>query len=253
MSTGYLHGKFVWYEHLSSDVGRASTFYEALFGWHTENIPMGAEQYPMIHIGRQAIGGFRSAPSGQRSHWLPYLSVGDVDVLFRGAIAAGAKQLTVPTDIGEFGRGAVIADPTGAVLSLWKDAKADRADAEDTSAGDWFWTELWTPQERRALAFYETIFGFSHTSMDMGPMGTYYVLNKDGKPRAGLARAVDPKANAMWLPYVKVNDTDATAQKAAQLRGEVVTPPRDIPGIGRFAVIVDPTGAALAFITPQRG
>ena len=55
----------------------------------------------------------------------------------------------------------------------------------------------------------------------------------------------------MWLPYVAVPDCDGTARKAVALGGEVVTPPRDIPGIGRFGVAVDTAGAAVAFITPK--
>ena len=251
MSDGFLHGKFVWFEHLSHDVGKASAFYDALFGWQTKLLPMGPEQYPMIHNGAQGIGGFRQAPGGARSGWMSYLSVPDVDVSFRAAIAAGAKELMAPFEYADTGRGAVIADPTGATFSLWKDAKRDRPDDESTPVGEWFWNELWTPQERRALAFYETIFGFTHNSMDMGPMGTYYVLHKDGKPRAGLARSVQPKAQAMWLPYVKVRDCDTTASKAKTLGGDVVTPPRDIPQVGRFAIVVDPTGAACAFMAPQ--
>ena len=55
MSDGYLHGKFVWFEHLSNDVGAASAFYQSLFGWRTERIAMGEAQYPMIHNGAQPI------------------------------------------------------------------------------------------------------------------------------------------------------------------------------------------------------
>ena len=55
----------------------------------------------------------------------------------------------------------------------------------------------------------------------------------------------------MWLPYVAVPDCDSTAKKAAALGGEVVTPPRDIPGIGRYGIAVDTGGAAVAFITPK--
>jgi predicted enzyme related to lactoylglutathione lyase len=48
---------------------------------------------------------------------------------------------------------------------------------------------------------------------------------------------------------VTVNDVDATAAQAAALGGKVVHGPEDIPGIGRFAVIVDPQGAAISVIT----
>ena len=34
-----------------------------------------------------------------------------------------------------------------------------------------------TPDEKKALAFYEGVFGYTHDSMDMGPQGTYYLLN----------------------------------------------------------------------------
>jgi len=54
----------------------------------------------------------------------------------------------------------------------------------------------------------------------------------------------------MWLPYVKVADCDATAAQAAGLGGQVMMAPTDIPNVGRFAVICDPLGAALAVMKP---
>ena len=44
----HLPGKFVWFEHLSADIPKARRFYDALFGWHTESIPTGAQRYSMI-------------------------------------------------------------------------------------------------------------------------------------------------------------------------------------------------------------
>jgi uncharacterized protein len=84
--------------------------------------------------------------------------------------------------------------------------------------------------------------------MDMGPQGTYYLLKMGDVSRAGLMRSVEPKAPPCWLPYVAVADCDATAAKAKALGGQVVAPPTDIPDIGRFAVVVDPLGAAIAVI-----
>jgi predicted enzyme related to lactoylglutathione lyase len=52
-----------------------------------------------------------------------------------------------------------------------------------------------------------------------------------------------------WISYVTVDDTDATAQQAEKLGGKVMMPPRDIPEVGRIAVLVDPQGAAIAIIT----
>jgi predicted enzyme related to lactoylglutathione lyase len=55
----------------------------------------------------------------------------------------------------------------------------------------------------------------------------------------------------MWLPYVAVPDCERTAMKAAALGGKVVTPPHDIPDVGRIGIAVDTSGAAVAFITPK--
>ena len=50
-------------------------------------------------------------------------------------------------------------------------------------------------------------------------------------------------ARAGWYGYVSVADVDATAAHATRLGGVVHVPPRDIPNIGRFAVLGDPQGA----------
>ena len=129
---------------------------------------------------------------------------------------------------------------------------SDRVDVPKTPAGDWAWNELWTPDERTALAFYEKVFGYSHDKMDMGPQGTYYMLKAGGVSRGGLMRSVDPQAPSMWLPYVAVADCDQTAGRAATLGGQVVKAPSDIPDIGRFSILVDPLGAAIAVIKLQQ-
>ena len=87
--------------------------------------------------------------------------------------------------------------------------------------------------------------------MDMGPMGTYYVLkDAGGKMRAGLMQANPAMAMpSNWLPYIHVPDCDAAAAKATQLGAmAIVMPPMDIPNIGRSCVLIDPTGAAIALI-----
>ena len=251
MSTAYLHGKFVWFELLTQDIDKAIRFYDGLFGWRSVRVPMGdGEPYPMIHNGDQAIGGFRQGPPGVKSHWVSYLSVPDVDAAHQAAVAAGCRIMLAPTDFAMAGRAAAIADPTGASFCVWKGLNGDPPDTEKTPMGGWFWNELWTSDAGKALAFYQTHFGFSDEPMNMGPM-TYHVLKKDGVSRAGLCQSVNSVAKSMWLPYVAVSDCDATSRKAVALGGAVVTPPQDIPGIGRFAIAVDTTGAAVAFITPN--
>jgi uncharacterized protein len=68
--------------------------------------------------------------------------------------------------------------------------------------------------------------------------------------RAGLMQSVEPKAQPLWLPYVAVDDCDTVAARARKLSGQVVSAPQDVPGIGRFAILVDPLGAAIAVMRP---
>lgn len=57
------------------------------------------------------------------------------------------------------------------------------------------------------------------------------------------------EGSPMWLPYIKVADCDAACTKAQALGAKaVVVPPTDIPNIGRFCVILDPQGAAIALM-----
>ena len=149
----HLPGKFVWFEHNSPDPVKARAFYEALLGWKIQSMPMGDQAYDMIMNGSDTIGGMLAAQPGAPSHWACYLSVTDVDVSFKAAIANGATSCLAPTNFGEIGRAAIVTDPTGANVCLWKGAQGDRPDVEKTAVGDWFWNELWTPDAAKALAF----------------------------------------------------------------------------------------------------
>jgi uncharacterized protein len=250
----YLSGKFVWFEHVSNDVAKSKKFYEGLVGWSIADVPMGAQPYTLIMNGgngpEHGIGGFRAAAPGMASHWLSYLSVADVDKSHAAAVAAGAQSMMAPMDLGP-GRASGITDPSGAMLALWKGAEGDPADVEKTPVGGWFWNELWSTDAMAALAFYKKVFGYSVDAMDMGPQGTYNILKTaDGKMRAGLMQATsEMKMPSNWLPYIHVADCDKAAAKATQLGAlSIAMPPTDIPNIGRFCVVIDPTGAAVALI-----
>ena len=251
MTTPHLPGKFIWFEHASGDVAKARAFYEPLFGWHVETMPMGDQSYPMILNGGEGIGGLRSTAPGEATRWISYLSVPDVDASFAASKRNGAKPVSSPADFAPVGRGADLIDPTGAALSLWKSNNGDRPDVEKTPPGDWVWNELWTPDASSALVFYERTFGYDHDAKDMGEQGSYLILKgPDGKQRGGIFQCPDKSAPPLWLPYVHVADCDASADRARQLGANVFMPPTDIPGIGRFAVLFDPQGAAIAIIKP---
>ena len=116
--------------------------------------------------------------------------------------------------------------------------------------GRFIWYELMTPETGGAKAFYSKVLPWDCDDSAMpgytivGPgvgVGGIMALSDEAK-----ARGVPPN----WTGYVAVDDVDADARKAKALGGSVMLEPTDIPGIGRFSVIGDPQGAAIAIMTP---
>lgn len=248
-----LPGKFVWFELVARDPKRAQAFYGEVFGWKVQPFPMGPATYEMIWAGDTPdtmIGGY-AAPSTDRqpSHWLSYVSVTDVDAAARVAGTSGGKVVAPPRELPGVGRSARIADPQGAELSLFRNSTGDPPDGP-APVGRFFWNELHTTDPDTALAFYEKVVGYSHRSADMGGGGTYHLLSASGTDRAGVT-AQDAGVAPHWLPYVHVEDVDATLARARRLGATLSVDPADIPGIGRFGVLVDPVGASLAVMKPQ--
>jgi predicted enzyme related to lactoylglutathione lyase len=239
-------GKFVWFEHMSSDMDKAQAFYQKLFGWSTQAVPMGSATYPMVQNGGQGIGGYRMAAGAAPTHWICFMSVADVDASFKAIEALGCRTLQSPIDYGP-GRMAAVADPTGAPFAMWKGTEGDPADAP-VPVGGWHWTELWTTDEQKALAFYRRVFGYSADTMTLPDGGKYHLLTIGGVPRAGLMQAPGRGSHSMWLPYVSVEDCDATFQKALSLGSKQLLEPTDMPKVGRFAIATDPLGAPIGMI-----
>ena len=161
-----------------------------------------------------------------------------------------ARCSTPPPISRAWGRKARIADPQGAELGLLTDARGDKPDAPATSGG-WLWNELHTTEPTTALSFYEKVLGFSHRAMDMGPGGTYHILSQRGVDRGGVTSFLPAGVPPHWLPYVFVDNPDAAIARARKLGATIQVGAEDIPGVGRFGVLQDPTGAVLAVMKPQ--
>jgi predicted enzyme related to lactoylglutathione lyase len=247
MKMTHLPGKFVWFELVSRDPKKAQAFYGEVLGWKVESYPMGDYTYEMIKAGDDTIGGYATANEGQAAHWISHVSVPDVDAAAKAAVAAGGKTIEPARDVPTVGRMQRIVDSTGAEISLYRSATGDQADATSKD-GEWFWNEHLSDQPAKAVAFYQKVAGYTAKAMEMGA-DTYTVLESGGVPRAGVMKAQMPMPSA-WLPYVRVADCDAALARAVRNGGKQLVPPTDIPTIGRFAVIADPLGAAIAVIKP---
>lgn len=116
--------------------------------------------------------------------------------------------------------------------------------------GAFSWNELMTTDPAAAAKFYTELFGWETEDFPMGDMN-YTVLKVDGKPVGGIMPTPDECQGMppMWSIYLTTKDVDATAQQVTELGGQILRPPMDIPDVGRFCVLQDPTGAVICAIT----
>jgi len=80
----------------------------------------------------------------------------------------------------------------------------------------------------------------------------YTMMMQDETPAAGMLQMAEGWGNIPphWMVYVEVEDCDAVAKRAESLGGQVQVPPTDIPSVGRFSIISDPSGATFSVIRP---
>lgn len=112
---------FVHVELHTNDIAKAKTFYTKLFGWKLEDVPMPGGAYTMINVGEGTGGGMltNQAP-GMPSHWMAYVGVDNIQAATNKAKDLGATVMVEPMQVGNHGWMAVITDPTGATIALWK-------------------------------------------------------------------------------------------------------------------------------------
>ena len=241
-------GKFVWHEQVSDDPKQAQSFYTELFGWDTEVFKPGEFDYTMISSGGQSHGGFsKRMDDAPPPHWLGHIHVESVDETIEKAKRAGGKVVFGPMDMPEVGRFAIIVDPLGAWVSAYQPA----GDGGPSSSGVFVWDELETQDIEASKRFYSEVFGW--TTKDMGEKyGGYNIFSTGESDLGGLMTMPDKSIPSMWVPYVAVEDADATVAKAQELGGSALMGPMDVPDIGRIAVLKDAQGAVFGIINPSR-
>jgi hypothetical protein len=122
-------GEFVWTEIASNDTDKCVDFYHNVFGWTFKRGD--AEQTGMEYIefstgGDRPVGGLYQinpdwfGPNPPPPHFITYVAVDDVDANAKLAVELGGKITRGPMDIPNVGRMAIIQDPTGAMISIFR-------------------------------------------------------------------------------------------------------------------------------------
>ena len=109
--------------------------------------------------------------------------------------------------------------------------------------------ELSTSDVSKAKAFYSGLFGWEITDNDMGGGMIYSTFKPDTGPGGGMFSM--PGMPTFWLAYVGVEDIHAATDKAVSLGATIHKGPLEIPHIGWFTILADPTGATIALFQPH--
>jgi predicted enzyme related to lactoylglutathione lyase len=242
---------------MTTDKDAVIPFYRDLFGWSYQSVDMGPElgSYQIIYSGEHQIGGFVDLKSsaGFSSHWMGYVSVADVDDAEIAAIQAGGSQRVEPIDLPGVGRFAVVADPSGAAISLLRRIKEPDQAPPKRGDGVVCWDELLVHDPDRCKSFYQRVFGWSHQDQDIGGLLTYTLFNADDEEIAGMVEIPPGQPQRpVWLPYIQCADVDDRMSQIGDSGGTVWQLPHDIPDVGRYGIAVDPSGALFGLFEDKK-
>ena len=117
------------------------------------------------------------------------------------------------------------------------------------NAGEICWRELRTKNLAAAMEFYTQLFGWELPQTKVTPMD-YKEIVLGGTAYGGMMamEAEWGDVPSHWANYVAVDNADETTEKIKAHGGSVRVPPFDAPGVGRMAMVADPSGADFAII-----
>ena len=250
--------RHIWYELLTTDVDAAEKFYGSVVGWSVVKSDQPGMDYRQWTMDGDGVGGLMAistptAADAMPPIWLGYLNVPDVDQSVAAIQAAGGAVHMPANTIPGVGRMAMVSDPQGALFYVM----APQGEGVSTAfargrPGHGGWNELHTTDAKAALGFYGEQFGWKpSTAMDMGPMGTYQLIEAgDGDIGAMFNNPAFPRP--AWLYYFNVDDIMAAKARVEAGGGSVNNGPMEVPTGDWIVQCADPQGAMFALVGPNK-
>lgn len=121
--------------------------------------------------------------------------------------------------------------------------------------GYFYWNELYTHDAEAARKRYGEALGWTYDSMPMESGGSYALCKVGDRMVGGIFPMEGPHFEGVpehWLSYIAVDDIDKRVDKARTLGFDIKREPFSVPGIGRIAVLKDPGGAMIGWMTPEQ-
>jgi uncharacterized protein len=245
------HGRFVWYELMTTDVPVAKAFYAKVLGWEAHEASAPGLPYTMFMAGKTPISGLMDLPEeatrmGATPRWMGYVGVDDVDAAADRLKRLGGAVYVPPTD-SNIGRIAVVADPQTATLALVEGLKpAPQKPAEPGKPGRVGWHELLAADREKAFAFYGDLLGWQKADTEFASAEAYQLFCAGEEMIGGMFNKRPQEAVPFWLYYFNVGDIDAAAERVEAAGGQIFEGPLEVADGDWIARCRDPQGAAFA-------
>jgi predicted enzyme related to lactoylglutathione lyase len=241
------HGRFAWYELLTTDMVAAKSFYGRVVGWEAKN-EAASFPYAVFSTGGTEIGGLMELPPdarrmGAMPRWVGYVEVDDIDGAVDRLKRLGGSVLVPPTD-SNIGRVSIVADAQAATFGLVTGLKRGEAEEEPEKSGQVGWHELFAADGKKAIAFYSELFGWQQPApRENDPLEAYQLIATGGRTFGGMFPKLPRVPVPFWLYYVGVDDITNAVAHVKEGGGRVVQGPMELTGGGWIARCIDPQGA----------
>jgi uncharacterized protein len=248
------HGRFVWYELMTTDMETAKAFYANVVGWGARDASAPGSAYGLFTIGDSPVTGLMNMPedarrAGVTPHWIGYVGVDNVDAAVDRIKQLGGAVYVPPTDVPGISRFSVVADPQMATLALVKGQKSNQAQSAELGArGRVGWHELLATDWEKAFAFYAELFGWQKADSHTGVMGTYQGFFAGEERIGGMFTKPATLPLPFWLYYFNVGDIQAAAKRVETGGGQILYGPTAVPGGAWIVHCTDPQGAIFALL-----
>jgi len=110
--------------------------------------------------------------------------------------------------------------------------------------------ELHTQDPDKSRKFYTSLFDWN---LEEFPAMDYTIIKVGDGTGGGIMKNPVPEDPDSWLPYVLVDDIAASTKKAESLGATIVRDITEVPDMGWFSVLTDPTGAAFGLWQAKAG
>ncbi|MEA2865094.1 MAG: uncharacterized protein QOC84_3050 [Bradyrhizobium sp.] len=250
------HGRFAWYELITTDMAAAKLFYAEVVGWSAQDASTPDLAYTLFTAGQASVSGLMELPEDARKMgatpwWMGYIGVNDVDATADRIKRLGGAVYVPPTNTN-IGRISVVADPQTATVALVKGLKpGEQQPADPDKPGRVGWHELLAADREKAFAFYGELFGWQKAEAETGATDTYE-FSAGGQMIGGMLtkRPIEPLP--YWLYYFNIGDIDAAAERVKTGGGQIFEGPLALSDGSWVARCADPQGACFALQGKRR-